>query len=40
MPSSTVWSLSLPSASLILIGVISSLNAPAWVAAIAFWWLL
>jgi len=40
MPSSTVWSLSFPSASLILIGVISPLNAPPWVAAIAFWWLL
>ena len=39
MPSSTEWMTVLPSASLISTPMISSLKAPAWVAAIARWWL-
>ena len=39
MPSSTVWRVLLPSASVISTPMISSLKAPDWLAAIARWWL-
>ena len=39
IPSSTLWMSVEPSARVICSGLISSLKAPPWVAATAFWWL-